>query len=108
MTELCHTCELSHVTSMDVSCYICVVFRHPPLPYPPFSAARALSRFLPHTLFCTPFPLPSMATNHSNRQSLSFICVCVCVFVCVCVSRCVRVYMRVRVRVRERLRVIGH
>ena len=31
---------------------------HPSLPYPPLSAARALSRFLPHTLFCTPFPLP--------------------------------------------------
>ena len=80
----------------------------PPLPYPPLSAARTLSRFLPHTLFCTPFPLPSMATNRSIRQSLSFmyVCMCVCVCVCVCVSQCVRVLTCVRVRVR--VHVIGH
>ena len=74
--------------------------RHPPLPYPPLSAARALPRLLNHTLFCSLFPLPSMATNRSIRRPLSLICVCVCVRERVCVSPCVRVYMCVRVRVR--------
>ena len=99
MNESCYTCEGIHVTYMDVSCHR-RGDQTPPSPDPPLSAARVLFRFLPHTLFGTPFPLPSMATNRSIRRHPCLICVCVCVFARVCVSPCVRcVYVCVRVRV---------
>ena len=100
--ESCHTYKrvMSHMWRDSCHIYRCIMSHTwgldtPPLPYPPLSAARALPRLHNHTLFCSPFPLPSMATNRSICRPLSliYVCVCVCVCVSVCVTVCACVYV---------------